>query len=275
MAADATAAPAAIEAQGLDVAYGVIRAVQEVTLAAPKGEITALVGSNGAGKSSILRSMAGLVQARSGRIVAAGADITKVSTKDRVIEHGIVLVPEGRSAFTTMTVLENLAVGERVGRIRAAAGVAATFSVEEAFELFPVLRERKDNRAQYLSGGEQQMLALARSLLMSPSVLLVDEPSMGLAPLLVRKIFGVMTEVFRRHSVSVLLVEQDTAIALELSSSAYLLEQGRIVAHAPSRVLRDDPRLRAAYLGHADALGVPVAPATPDSTEPLDAQEGA
>jgi branched-chain amino acid transport system ATP-binding protein len=123
-----------------------------------------------------------------------------------------------------------------------------------------VLRERRDRRAQVLSGGEQQMLAIARSLLMAPAILLIDEPSMGLAPLLVRRIFGVMGDVFRRHGISVLLVEQDTAVALALASDAYLLEQGRITAHAPAADLAADPRLRQAYLGSADALGTPPPP---------------
>jgi len=242
----------ALTIESLDVAYGAIRAVQEVSLAVARGRVTALVGSNGAGKSSVLRASAGLAPARSGRVLVGDTDVTRLPARKRLLEHGVALVPEGRSAFTTMTVRENLDLGLRVGRARAAAGVAATFSLDEAFELFPVLAQRADNRAQVLSGGEQQMLAIARSLLMSPSVLLVDEPSMGLAPLLVRRIFAVMADVFQRHQVSVLLVEQDTAIALELASDGYVLEFGRIVAAGPSAELRDDPRLRRAYLGEGD-----------------------
>lgn len=251
---------AALSVESLDVAYGAIRAVQEVSLAVARGRVTALVGSNGAGKSSVLRAAAGLVPARAGRVLVGDTDVTRLPARKRLLEHGVALVPEGRSAFTTMTVRENLDLGLRVGRARAAAGVAATFSLDEAFELFPVLAQRADNRAQVLSGGEQQMLAIARSLLMSPSVLLVDEPSMGLAPLLVRRIFAVMADVFQRHQVSVLLVEQDTAIALELATDGYVLEFGRIVAAGPSAELRDDPRLRRAYLGATDALGTPVSP---------------
>ncbi|MFT3855328.1 MAG: ABC transporter ATP-binding protein [Ilumatobacteraceae bacterium] len=247
----------ALSVDSLDVTYGVIHAVQSVSLDVRAGTITALVGSNGAGKSSILKAIAG-VQAARGTVLAGNADISRLPARRRVIEHGVVLVPEGRSAFTTMSVAENLELGARVGRIRTDAGAASAFTLDEAYELFPVLFERRARRAQVLSGGEQQMLAIARSLLMAPSVLLIDEPSMGLAPLLVRRIFEVMGDVFRRHAVSVLLVEQDTAVALALATDAYLLEQGRITAHAPAAELRDDPRLRAAYLGATDALGKDV-----------------
>jgi len=252
-------ADAALRIEGLEVAYGSIRAVQGVSLAVPAGGVTALVGSNGAGKSSILRAAAGLVPHRTGTVVVSGNDVTRLGARRRLVDHGIVLVPEGRSAFTTMTVRENLELGLRVGRRRAAAGVPATFSIDEAFDLFPVLAERSGQRAQVLSGGEQQMLAIARSLLMSPSVLLIDEPSMGLAPLLVRRIFEVIRKVFERHRISVLLVEQDTAIALDLASEAYVLEFGRMVTHGSSESLHDDPRLRQAYLGDLDALGSTVA----------------
>lgn len=248
----------ALAVEDLEVSYGSIRAVQGVSLAVAAGAVTALVGSNGAGKSSILRAAAGLIPNRSGRVLVDGIDVSRLPARKRLIDHGVVLVPEGRSAFTTMTVRENLELGLRVGRLRAASGVAATFSMDEAFELFPVLGERSGQRAQVLSGGEQQMLAIARSLLMSPSVLLIDEPSMGLAPLLVRRIFTVIREVFDRHRVSVLLVEQDTAIALDLASSGYVLEFGRIVIHGSSAALHDDPRLRQAYLGAVDALGTAV-----------------
>jgi len=169
-----------------------------------------------------------------------------------------VLIPEGRSAFLTMTVRENLGLGMRVGREREARGHKGGFTLEDAFRLFPVLEERADKRAQYLSGGELKMLAIARSLLMHPRVLLIDEPSMGLAPLLVRQIFAVLREILREHDVSVLLVEQDTAVALELASSAYVIEQGRITTHAPASKLRGDARLKAAYLGADTASGRPV-----------------
>jgi len=245
----------ALSLNDLNVAYGVIKAVQGVNLSVAEGSITALIGSNGAGKSSTLKAVAGIEKAAPGSIKVYGEDISQLQMRQRVINHGVVLIPEGRSVFTTMTVEENLMLGLRVGDQRAAAGHAATFSMDEAYDLFPVLKDRRNGRAQMLSGGEQQMLAIARSLLMSPKVLLIDEPSMGLAPLLVRKIFGVMKDVFARSAVSVLLVEQDTSIALELASDAYLLTHGEVVAHSSSDEMRRDSRLREAYLGKGDALG--------------------
>lgn len=249
----------AIAARRLSVAYGAIRAVQDVDLEAPRGQITALIGSNGAGKSSTLKAMAGLVPVAAGTVEIGGVDATRVPANVRVVEHGVVLIPEARSVFLTMTVRENLGLGMRVGREREMRGHGGGFALADAFQLFPVLRERADFRAQYLSGGELKMLAIARSLLMHPRVLLIDEPSMGLAPLLVRQIFGVLRGILREHDVSVLLVEQDTAVALDLASSAYVIEQGRITTHASASQLRGDARLKAAYLG-ADPTSGPPAP---------------
>ncbi len=249
----------AIAARSLDVAYGAIRAVQHVDIEAPRGQITALIGSNGAGKSSTLKAMAGLVPVAGGSVAIGGVDVTRLPAYVRVVEYGVVLIPEGRSAFVTMTVKENLGLGLRVGREREARGDRGSFTVEDAFRLFPVLAERSDKRAQYLSGGELKMLAIARSLLMHPRVLLIDEPSMGLAPLLVRQIFAELRGILREHDVSVLLVEQDIAVALEVARSAYVIEQGRITAHGLAAELRSDPRLKAAYLG-ADAASRRPAP---------------
>jgi branched-chain amino acid transport system ATP-binding protein len=245
----------AIAAHRLDVAYGAIRAVQHVDIEAPRGQITALIGSNGAGKSSALKAMAGLVPIAGGSVEIGGVDATHLPARVRVIEHGVVLIPEGRSAFLTMTVRENLALGMRVGREREARGHRGGFTLEDAHRLFPVLEERAQRRAQYLSGGELKMLAIARSLLMHPRVLLIDEPSMGLAPLLVRQIFSVLRGILREQDVTVLLVEQDTSVALELASSAYVIEHGRIITHAAAIDLRGDARLKAAYLGTGAASG--------------------
>lgn len=243
----------ALEINHLSVHYGVIRAVQDVTLEVPSQGVIALIGANGAGKSSILRAVAGAVGSNRGSIRVNGVDISSLPTRSRVMDHGVVLVPEGRSVFTTMTVRENLELGMRVGAHRQSRGAAASFGLGDVHELFPVLRERSNKRAQYLSGGEQQMLAISRSLLMSPALLLIDEPSMGLAPLLVRRIFAVMAEVFVMNKVSVLLVEQDTKIALEIAEFAYLLERGVISVGALSAELREDKRLKIAYLGAAVA----------------------
>lgn len=248
----------ALQVCELQVRYGAIHAVQHVSLEVAEGGLVALVGSNGAGKSSVLNAVAGVVAASSGTVTVHGCDVSACDTKTRVLEHGVVLVPEGRSVFGTLTVAENLDLGGRIGRARHTRGVAARFTTEEVFDLFPALAQRLRDRAQVLSGGEQQMLALARSLLMAPSVLLIDEPSMGLAPLLVRTIFDVLRTFFTVHRITVLLVEQDTALALDLAGDAYLLEQGRIVAHAPAAELRRDPRLRESYLGSHDALGTAV-----------------
>lgn len=252
----------AIAVRSLDVAYGAIRAVQNITIEAPRGQITALIGSNGAGKSSTLKAMTGLVPVTGGRVEIDGVDVTHLPAYVRVVEYGVVLIPEGRSAFLTMTVRENLGLGMRVGREREARGDRGSFTLEDAFRLFPVLDERADKRAQYLSGGELKMLAIARSLLMHPRVLLIDEPSMGLAPLLVRQIFAELRGILREHDVSVLLVEQDIAVALEVARSAYVIEQGRITAHALASELRSDARLKAAYLGADAASRRPAAPDT-------------
>jgi branched-chain amino acid transport system ATP-binding protein len=233
----------------LQVSYGPIRAVQGIDLDVPAQTVTALVGSNGAGKSSTLRAIAGLVAARSAAITAEGTPIAAVSGPGRVRDHGVVLVPEGRSVFATMTVAENLALGTRVGRHRERHHGATGLDLPAVHDLFPVLAERAHQRAQYLSGGEQQMLSIARSLLMRPKVLLIDEPSMGLAPQLVTRIFEALHAVLLHQDLAVLLVEQDTAVALDVASTAYVIEQGRVTVHAPTGQLRTDPRLMAAYLG--------------------------
>jgi branched-chain amino acid transport system ATP-binding protein len=246
-------APDALVMDAIDVRYGAIHAVQGASVRVARGQVTALVGSNGAGKSSLLKAAAGLVP-YGGKVTVNDRELGTTPARVRVVDHGIVLVPEGRSVLLTMTVRENLELGLRVGRKRVEKGA---FALDDVWTLFPVLRERESKRAQYLSGGEKQMLAIARSLLMTPTVLLIDEPSMGLAPLLVKKIFEVMAAVFAATEMSVLLVEQDTAVALELATDAYLLEHGQVVLAAPASEMREDPRLRASYLG---ARPAPIPP---------------
>jgi branched-chain amino acid transport system ATP-binding protein len=240
----------ALEIQQLNVHYGVLHALQDVSLRVPSGSVVALIGANGAGKSSTLNAIAGTVASTSGAMRAGNAAIAGLAPRDRIMKHGVVLVPEGRSVFATMTVRENLELGARVGARRLRANRALPrFDMGDVATLFPVLRERANRRAEYLSGGERQMLAMARALLMAPSLLLVDEPSMGLAPLAVRDLFGILREVFVKAGVAVLLVEQDTRLALDVAGYAYLLQRGVIVAHGQADELRDDPRIRAAYLG--------------------------
>jgi branched-chain amino acid transport system ATP-binding protein len=243
--------PDALVVENLDVKYGVVHAVQRLSLRVPAGQVVALVGANGAGKSSTLNAIAGVVPSAATTLRANGKDIADVSPRERIMQHGVVLVPEGRSVFATMTVQENLELGARVGSRRHAHAVTPLpkFDISDVARLFPVLRERANRRAEYLSGGERQMLAMARALLMAPAVLLVDEPSMGLAPLAVRDLFAILRDVFIQAGVAVLLVEQDTRLALDLASVGYLLERGAIVASSSAAELRDDPRVRLAYLG--------------------------
>jgi branched-chain amino acid transport system ATP-binding protein len=252
----------ALLVRDLQVSYGPIRAVQGIDLDVPARTVTALVGSNGAGKSSTLRAIAGLVPARSTTITAAGTSIATATAPGRVRDHGVVLVPEGRSVFSTMTVAENLALGTGVGRHRQRRHGAGGLDLPAVHDLFPVLAERTRQRAQYLSGGEQQMLSIARSLLMHPKVLLIDEPSMGLAPQLVTRLFDVLRAVLLDQDLAVLLVEQDTAVALDVASTAYVIERGRVSVHAPTGELRTDPRLVAAYLG-GDYSATPAAASPP------------
>ncbi len=244
-----TGADTAIRVRELDVAYGRIRALHGVSLDIPAGKMTALVGANGAGKSTLLQAILGLVPLQSGSVeIPAGADVAKLSAERRVHDLGLVLVPEGRSVFGEMTVEENLGLGLRVGRARAADGGAQP-ALDEAYAMFSNLHERRRTKAKLLSGGEQQMLAIARSLLMRPRVLLIDEPSMGLAPLVVAQIFETLAGHLDARGITCVLVEQDAELALRLSDVAYVLERGRIELSGTAAEVAASPRLRAAYLG--------------------------
>ncbi|MBI1737483.1 MAG: ABC transporter ATP-binding protein [Candidatus Rokubacteria bacterium] len=237
-----------LELADVSVAYGKRRALDGVSLAVAPGEIVALLGANGAGKSTTLRAISGLVRPARGRIVYDGRDITRVAA-DRIVGAGIGHVPEGREIFPAFTVEENLRVG---GHRVTATGVTA--GLGQAFALFPVLRERKRQLAGTLSGGEQQMLAIARALMAGPRLLLLDEPSLGLAPLLAREIFGVIRRI-NAAGVTILLVEQNARRALGLAHRGYVLETGRLVAAGTAPALAADPRIRSAYLGFAGAAG--------------------
>ena len=239
-----------LEVTGLGVAYGQRRALEGVSLTVAPGEIVTLLGANGSGKSTTLRAISGLVPLRAGGIRYGGRDLTRLPP-DAIVAAGIGHVPEGREVFPEFSVLENLLVGAHTVASR---DVPAR--LQAAYAMFPVLRERRRQRAGTLSGGEQQMLALARALMTRPSLLLLDEPSLGLAPRLVREIFGVIRRV-NADGVAVLLVEQNARAALALAARGYVLETGRVVAAGRSADLAIDPRIRAAYLGVAAGAAPP------------------
>jgi branched-chain amino acid transport system ATP-binding protein len=240
-----------LELDDVTVYYGKRRALEGVSLAVGAGEIVTLLGANGAGKSTTLRAISGLVRPLRGRILYEGRDITRVRA-DGIVAAGIAHVPEGRDIFAEFSVLENLLVG---GHILPRADVDGR--LEAAFALFPVLRQRQGQRAGTLSGGEQQMLAIARALMPRPRLLLLDEPSLGLAPMLAREIFGVIKTI-NASGVPVLLVEQNARAALRLAGRGYVLETGCIVVSGTSGELMAAPRVRSAYLGiRSEATGTP------------------
>jgi len=229
--------------QQLQVAYGGIRAVKGIDLEVGAGEVVCLIGANGAGKTTTLKAITGLVRAAAGRIVYDGADIVGRRVHE-IARRGLALVPEGRGVFAQLTILENLAMGAYARPDRA----AVEADVERAFTLFPRLKERRGQTAGTLSGGEQQMLAIARALMSRPRLLLLDEPSMGLAPLMVERIFEVVRSI-AAEGVTMLLVEQNARLALETSRRGYVLEGGLVAFSGESHALLGDPRVREAYLG--------------------------
>ena len=230
--------------EGLHVAYGGIRAVKGIDVSIEPGELVCLIGANGAGKTTTLRAITGLVRAAEGRITYDGDDITRRRVHE-IARRGLAMVPEGRGVFAQLTIEENLAMGAYARRDRDVAS-----DVERVFALFPRLKERRRQTAGTLSGGEQQMLAIARALMSRPKLLLLDEPSMGLAPLMVEKIFEVIRRI-ATEGVTLLLVEQNARLALEVSHRGYVLEGGLVTMTGAARALLDDPRVRQAYLGEA------------------------
>jgi branched-chain amino acid transport system ATP-binding protein len=233
---------ALLEVDGIHTYYGAIEALKGVSLTVEDGEVVTLIGSNGAGKSTTLRSISGLTPPGAGTIRFAGHDITRVPAHE-IPTFGIALSPEGRHCFPRMTVRENLDLG---AYHRRGAGVAE--DLERVFELFPRLREREKQKAGTMSGGEQQMLAIGRALMSRPRLLMLDEPSMGIAPILVQRIYETIAEI-NRAGVTILLVEQNANYALEVSQRGYVLETGRVVLADQSDQLRDDPEVQRAYLG--------------------------
>jgi branched-chain amino acid transport system ATP-binding protein len=232
-----------LEISAVRARYGAIEALKGVSLTVGEGEVVTLIGSNGAGKSTTLRAVAGLTPASSGRITFEGEDITAVPA-DEIVTRGIALSPEGRRCFSRMTVRENLDLGAY--RRRDAAAIAA--DLERVFTLFPRLRERSGQPAGTMSGGEQQMLAIGRALMARPRLLLLDEPSLGIAPILVQRIYQTIGEI-HRSGVAILLVEQNAHRALVAARRGYVLETGRVVLADDTAALRRDPRVKEAYLG--------------------------
>ncbi len=228
----------------LHVSYGAIKALHGVSLEVPQGSIVTLIGANGAGKSTTLRALSGLVKPASGKILYEGRDIAR-SAPHRIVAQGLCHVPEGRMVFANLTVHENLLMGAYLQRDRK---WIAT-QTEYVFSLFPRLKERENQSAGTLSGGEQQMLAIGRALLGRPKFLMLDEPSLGIAPLLVKTIFERIVEINREQGLTILLVEQNANLALEVSSYAYVLESGSILLEGRSSELKANPEVRAAYLG--------------------------
>ncbi len=233
-----------LKLEGVRVSYGAIEAVREVSLEVGAGEVVTIIGANGAGKSTLLKSIAGLEPASGGRILLEGQDITQVPPHQRV-QLGIAMSPEGRGVFADQTVRENLMLGAYTRRqdVR-----AVQTAIEREFARFPRLAERQHQPAGTLSGGEQQMLAIARALMSEPRLLLLDEPSLGLAPLIIKDIFDTIRQL-RQAGLTILLVEQMAKQALGVADRAYVLETGRITLQGAGRELLDDPKVRAAYLG--------------------------
>ena len=231
-----------LDIRNLDVRYGGIRAVKGIDLHVDEGELVCMIGANGAGKSSTLRAVSGLLQSAPGQVTYDGRDLAGVRAHVRA-RSGLVMVPEGRGIFPQLTVDENLAMGAYA---RSGADIEA--DRDRMFTLFPRLRERRWQTGGTLSGGEQQMLAIGRALMSRPRLLLLDEPSMGLAPIVVQKIFEVVRDI-NKAGVTVLLVEQNANLALQVATRAYVLESGLITLSGAAKDLANDPKVRAAYLG--------------------------
>ncbi|HWL27638.1 MAG TPA: ABC transporter ATP-binding protein [Burkholderiaceae bacterium] len=236
-----------LEIRKLDVAYGGIRALRGMDLTVGQGELVSLIGANGAGKSTTLRAICGLVPVAGGDILYEGRSIAGTPSY-QLVRQGLVMVPEGRGIFGQLTIEENLAMG---GYSRKDVS-AVQQDTEHVFELFPRLAERRRQSAGTLSGGEQQMLAIGRAMISRPRLLLLDEPSMGLAPLMVEKIFEVIRTI-AAEGVTILLIEQNAKLALEITHRGYVLESGQVILQGRSADLLDDPKVRAAYLGEEAA----------------------
>ncbi|EZP60185.1 ABC transporter ATP-binding protein [Delftia sp. RIT313] len=239
--------PALLEIRGLHAAYGSVRVLDGIDMDLAEGRVTALLGANGAGKTTTLRAICRHLVDTRGEVRLAGERIDRHST-ERIARQGVGHVPDGRGTFAQLSAEDNLRLGAQARPTRAARADVGG-DMERMFGYFPRLRERRTQQAGTLSGGEQQMLAIARALMGRPRLLLLDEPSFGLAPLVVRDIFGILRRINEEQGTTILLVEQNARLALELAHSAYLLETGRIVLHGPSEAMRRNDAVRQAYLG--------------------------
>ncbi len=231
-----------LEVEDIHAHYGTIEALRGVSLIVEEGQVVTLIGSNGAGKSTTLRAISGLTPASSGTIRFAGEVITRAPT-EAIVARGVAMAPEGRHVFPRMSVRENLDLGAHRRR-----GDGIAEDLERVYSLFPRLKERERQKAGMMSGGEQQMLAIGRALMARPKLLMLDEPSMGLAPILVERIYETIAEI-NRDGVTILLVEQNAKYALDIAARAYVLETGRVALADDSAKLRDDPEVQRAYLG--------------------------
>ena len=231
----------------LHAAYGKVEVLHGISLDVPKGKLVTLIGSNGAGKTTTMRAISGMLKPKSGTVTLGGKDVTGLDSH-RIARAGLAHSPEGRRVFASMSVTDNLLLGAfpRFTRARPKGDIKA--DLDKAMELFPRLKERRDQLAGTLSGGEQQMLAMARAVMLNPEVILLDEPSMGLAPILVEEVFRIITRL-KAEGVTMLLVEQFAAAALNVADYGYVLENGSISVHGPAESLKNDPKVIAAYLG--------------------------
>ncbi|MGX7024791.1 ABC transporter ATP-binding protein [Vagococcus hydrophili] len=232
-----------LKVENISVHYGMIQAVKEVSFEVNEGEIVSLIGANGAGKTTILRTISGLVRPSSGTITFQGSQIEK-ETSPNIVQSGLVQVPEGRHVFTGMTVMENLELGAFLYKDKKESEAI----LKRVFERFPILAERKNQDAATLSGGEQQMLAMGRALMSRPKLLLLDEPSMGLAPIFIKEIFSIIEEI-KAQGTTVLLIEQNAKMALSIADRGYVLETGKVVLKGSGKELLDSPDIQKAYLG--------------------------
>ena len=232
-----------LEVNDIDVFYGDVQVIYDLSLRVEEGEVVSIIGGNGAGKSTLLKTISGLMNPAAGKIRFEGTAIDNLPPEE-IVERGIVQVPEGRRLFALMTVKDNLIVGAYNGR----ADQHKEATLKDVYELFPRLQEREAQMAMTLSGGEQQMVAIARGLMARPKILMLDEPSLGLAPILIKMIFETVRRIAEQGT-TVLLVEQDVKHSLSLSHRGYVLEHGRIAMEGPAQELMDDPHIKTAYLG--------------------------